>query len=298
MQANMLSESNLILSTLHVVVTVLSTASSLLMSFFCLKNSVSGSAPGKLVLCVAISDLLFSFANIMSLFKSQEIKFFCEIEAFVRAWSYMLCLLFPICIAALCYLSSSVVRFDQRYFVKMAIPLVILFGSAFAVVPMFLENIKYDDKDFICRIAYPQIFLWIAIVTALVLTLGLYIMAIRKARRISLALGENLNLGLHRLFWYPAVIFTAFLIPQALKLIYPNSIIIRRIMVLLNDSIGIQNAIIYGVQRRLFNSSDKEKAREYPRVEYETDFESSYSKLASVSSRGSVKISLIGASQF
>ena len=129
----MLSESGFILSSLHVIVTSLSTASSLLMSFFCIKGYVYETPPGKLILCVALSDLLFSFANIMSLFGSQEIKLFCEIEAYIRAWSYMLCLSFPICIAALCYLTSSIARFDQRHFVKLAIPLVVLFCSCFPI---------------------------------------------------------------------------------------------------------------------------------------------------------------------
>jgi len=131
----MVVETAFVLSTLHTIVTSLSTAGSLLMAFFCIRNRVYETAPGKLILSIALSDLLFACANIMSLLKYQNITIVCQIEAFIRAWSYMLSLLFPACIAALCYLTSSLYRrFDQDYFVKITIPIIIAFCSCFSIV--------------------------------------------------------------------------------------------------------------------------------------------------------------------
>lgn len=131
----MVVETVSVLSTLHTIVTALSTAASLLMAHFCVKSRVYESAPGKLILSIALSDLVFACTNIMSLLKYQNITIVCQIEAFIRAWSYMLCLFFPACIAALCYLTSSLYRrFDQNYFVKITIPVIIVFCSCFSIV--------------------------------------------------------------------------------------------------------------------------------------------------------------------
>jgi len=159
-----------------------------------------------------------------------------------------------------------------------------------------MDSMKYDEHDFICRIAYPPICYWIAILIALLITFGLYFLSIRKARRITSLFVQELDSRIYRLFWYPAVIFMGFLVPQALKLAFPTSVLIRRVMVIVNDSVGFQNAVIYGCQRKLYGSSAEERDEEYKRSILESDTESTLSKIKSIKSRNSVKISLIEAS--
>lgn len=161
---------------------------------------------------------------------------------------------------------------------------------------MFITSMTIE-QDFICRIAYPAYCYWIAILLALLLTFILYCLSIQRAKRISSFFDQEMDTKIYRLFWYPAVIFLGFMIPHALKLTFPGPVIIKRIMVLMNDSVGLLNAIIYGCQRKLYGSSAEELNEEYnenPSEDIET--ETVLSQIKSAPRRSSIQNSLIEAS--
>ena len=106
----------------HCITTFLSLCGSLFMSYFCFKTGSAHSPSGKLILSIALSDFLYSIANVLAAFEGETISKLCLAEGFLRVFSLELCLLFPTCIAILCYKATQPNQdFDQNSFVKKVI---------------------------------------------------------------------------------------------------------------------------------------------------------------------------------
>jgi len=89
-----------------------------------------------------------------------------------------------------------------------------------------------------------------------VITLGAYIMAIKKMKELPKELLSTMDIKIYKLLWYPAVLWITFM-PTAAENIFrlffeassPAALIVLRILV--PHSIGFTNAIVYGLQSRL-----------------------------------------------
>ena len=99
-------------------------------------------------------------------------------------------------------------------------------------------------------------------VVGITITILCYIYTKRKVEKDQLVLGDKINLKVEKLLMYPIVLFAAFLpsmIYWFLALISPdeNRDVVADLCMLITHSVGIMNALVYGLQRRVnFVSGD------------------------------------------
>lgn len=89
------------LQVINYIAASLSLIGSLLMIYFCCKSTRTVST--KLILSIAISDLLYSLVNMMSGFEDQVINTFCRAEGFLRQFFFDSSLLWATSTAIFCY---------------------------------------------------------------------------------------------------------------------------------------------------------------------------------------------------
>lgn len=116
-----------LLYTLDLIATTLCFSGSLMMIFFCFKAPSPKPAYLKFIFAIALSDFLYSFANIMSMFEGHSLDIPCYIEAFIREFAFVLSVFFTSCIAILCHKSLKYEdMFDQNVFFRRAAPIGII----------------------------------------------------------------------------------------------------------------------------------------------------------------------------
>jgi len=103
--------------------TILSLFGSLFMVWSCLKTPAPRSVSLKLILALALSDLIYSVSNIMSQFDDVDsVDLFCIIESVFRMNGYLLSIYFTTTIAVLCYKTSKYgIAFNQERFFRIAV---------------------------------------------------------------------------------------------------------------------------------------------------------------------------------
>ncbi len=131
-----------------------------------------------------------------------------------------------------------------------------------------MDDISYTNGELLCNVTYTagvskKIKLLVRlgyeafpICSALFITLGSYLLAIKKIRQLPEEVLETMDISMYKLFWYPAVLLITFApsfadnfgaiyfeksLPVELKLLH----------LLITHSIGFTNVIVYGVQRRI-----------------------------------------------
>jgi len=99
----------------------------------------------------------------------------------------------------------------------------------------------------------------IPIIIGLIITLAGYILAIRNFRILTKEFMNNMQISTYRLLWYPAILFLTFspclidnLIQSYRDVETPTGFEIAHL--LLTHSIGFNNAILYGMQRRWYQT--------------------------------------------
>jgi len=121
-----------ILYSINALATLLSLAGSLWMTYFCMKTSSRTLSP-KLILGIAVSDLLYSIANVMSIFEDKDgevVDDMCRIEAVIRFYSLKLTLFFSMLITILCYVALRKGNINSKSFIKKSVVGGVLFFGA------------------------------------------------------------------------------------------------------------------------------------------------------------------------
>lgn len=82
-----------------------------------------------------------------------------------------------------------------------------------------------------------------------------YLCAILKVRQMTAMMRSSLGFNVYKLLWYPAILFIVFfpsLIDNfaAINGNYRNPIFVKAIHLFLTHSIGVWNAVVYGLQRK------------------------------------------------
>jgi len=104
------------------IATILSLLGSLYMVYSCIRTPAPRSVALKLILALALSDLIYSISNVMSQFDEDIVDLFCIAEAILRMNGYLLSIYFTTTIAMLCYQTSKHgLSFNQEKFFRSAI---------------------------------------------------------------------------------------------------------------------------------------------------------------------------------
>ncbi len=94
---------------INCVAAFLSLTGSIWMTYFCSRKPRPWTISMKLILFIAISDIVYSIANIMSAFQDEgpAVSSLCFIEGVLRSCSFVLTLLFATCLGIVCCKSSN-----------------------------------------------------------------------------------------------------------------------------------------------------------------------------------------------
>ena len=101
------------------------------------------------------------------------------------------------------------------------------------------------------------------ILLGIIITLTGYLLAIKKMRELATVFSLNLDPGFYKLLWYPLVLFLI-LTPVAVYNFISicinqqqSSDIMRIVHLIVYRSIGLTNAVVYGLQRESYDDSSK-----------------------------------------
>ena len=112
------------------------------------------------------------------------------------------------------------------------------------------------DLDFIQRFLVDMIEHGFFVILCIIITVITYFRAVVNVKRFAEMHFQRINSGIHKLLWYPAVLFLVFLpslVDHFVLVIDPThvpSLIFLIPHVAITHSIGFINAIIYGLQKR------------------------------------------------
>ena len=121
------------LQDLNFGVAVASLIGSSWMTIFCLRTERPRPVSLQIILAIALSDFIYSIANVMSYFESHFDNSYCITEGFFRQFSYMSTIFWTSCTALLCYKTSlSERKFNQQLFLKRCF-------KSFIVIIVFLN---------------------------------------------------------------------------------------------------------------------------------------------------------------
>jgi len=86
-----------------------------------------------------------------------------------------------------------------------------------------------------------------------------YVLTVRKIKSIPEEILDNMHVAIYKLYWYPALLFMTFLPSTIDNFISAywgkhNIFEIKAFHLLMTHSIGFTNAIVYGIQRRLYET--------------------------------------------
>ena len=112
-------------------------------------------------------------------------------------------------------------------------------------------GLDWKQRLLIGMIAYP---IWA--ILSIAITAITYFRTVIKVKKLAKAHFSKINTGIHKLLWYPValfIVFTPSLINRFAYIIDPTSkpsLPFTIVHVALTHSIGLTNAIIYGVQKK------------------------------------------------
>jgi len=100
------------------------------------------------------------------------------------------------------------------------------------------------------------------LIIGLIISSIAYTIAIKKLQEISQGLLDESKITIYRVLWYPGVLFLTF-VPNVAMLIYAiyaqPPVWMRALHLYLPHSIGFSNALLYGIQTRLYRTNYEEK---------------------------------------
>jgi len=276
-------ENAALLYKINFIVSSLSLCGSLCMTYFCFRLPSPKSVFLKFLIGIALADILYSIVNFMSIFERDTMDRLCFVESILRIWAKESSLFFAACIALLCYKTSRYSRkFDQNKFFTRSLFLGAVLCTLLTSAPLYLKKmVAYTNGDLFCYITYvPEaslpvkigvrlIYEGILVLSGVWITTYGYFRTVKYVRRFSYEAVTHMDLNMHKLFWYPVLIFVTFMpsvIDNFAQIFYKKPILSLQIMHLcLTHSIGLTNAIVYGLQRRLYvNSRDSAEEASKP----------------------------------
>ena len=277
-----------LMQILNLVATVPSLIATLWMIYFCFKG-LSANISMKLIFPLAISDFVYSTVNLMPLLQSTPDSSLCDIEGVFRNLSSN----FSICLApSIALLHYHIIKMDPG-FNKTKFLTFCIVGGALASLslalryannhqslnilsPFYVYNtVKFSKSGIKCSIISIRsdlksellvIFFYKAFfpVTGTIITLISYLKTIKVIGKMDqLLLSKKLNT--QKLLWYPVAIFMMFL-PNLIYYIvtfcfdFEYSTFWDGATMLITHSLGTVNAIIYGLQRKVYKDTKRVSA--------------------------------------
>jgi len=244
------------------------------MTYHCF-NTKNKTIALKLIFAVALSDFFYSISNILTAFENEENNTICQVDAFLRQVSVCASIFWVTCTAIICYKSSTSWRlFNQNRFFKQALVIGTFLCIFPTLLPFIYKRMAYSNGKFFCVISYaPSVTTKSEILTIFMLLEGLpilagffvslvaYALAIRNVKRASQGYINQMEINMYRLFWYPGLIFLTFMpcfIDYLFQIYLGDSpVYVEIVHLLLTHSLGFNNALLYGFQRRLYTSKNK-----------------------------------------
>ena len=140
------------------------------------------------------------------------------------------------------YLTDVVILHDGLYCSMSTPPSVTNFSSQFFVFA-FLEGLP--------------------LLAGVSISLVGYILAIRMINEINNTYVCKVNIKVYRLLWYPAVLFATFVpcsVDSLTKILTQadTGIVLKALHLLLAHSVGLTNALLYGLQRKMYHVSHQD----------------------------------------
>jgi len=268
---------------LDLVATILSFCGSLWLIICCLKAPSPKSLSLKLIAAVGIADFLYSIANLLSSIQTIGEPgpipgiLLCNLEAVLRQFSYVLTIFFSTCIAVASYFSiRPAKRFNKSLFFLCAVVLGITISILYIteVDRLFRYNFGISMGPFYCWFTqkknhlHPQellitmVYQGIPVIIGLIIALIAYTLAIKRMKETSRDLLEVCNINVYRVLWYPAVFFITFVpyVAVAVATIYVDlsSVWLNALFLYLPHSIGFHDALLYGIQARVYKTNYEE----------------------------------------
>jgi len=265
------------LTRLEHATTALSIIGSLWMCYICSRVPGSKTVTLKLICAIAISDFFYSVANYFSRFVARDMPMKIKMEATIRHSSFLLSILFSACIATVTYKSSVPFGgFNQRQFYRRVIIIGPLICICMTIIlpAIFPDDIRYDFGPIYCqiisininktvRIMFYMIYEGLPVIIGFVSTFVQYILAIREVKQLPKPVLDSMGFNIYRLLLYPCVLILSFVpciiddLTNLLGDVTDQRLDIRFMGILISNSVGFINAILYGIQRKLYKMDDE-----------------------------------------
>jgi len=227
----------------------------------------------KFILAISIADFVYSLTNIMTTFQVLHTTFtLCGIEAIIRQSSFILSIFFATCTAIASYKASiPQSKFNRKNFFTFSVIVgpIVCFLTSFSGPFFFREYVIFSFRPTNCTIAgipnpdaklnmflVEVAYRAVPIILGITVTLYGYLKAIKTLKEISKQLGQEMDMSVYKLLWYPFVLMMIFLpsVIDPMIDIYTRErpIWVRAFRMMLPHSIGFANAILYTVMRGLY----------------------------------------------
>jgi len=264
--------------TVDIVATTLSIAGSLIMGYFCLMFlRHTRSVQVRIIFSIAMSDFIFSISNALSNFeKGETVGLLCQSEAIIRQGGYFMTIYFTVIAGIFASRVSklqteeSKLRFFHKSiayglllcFITLLGPFIFRKEVAIRNGPLYCEINFAHENTVLMKFLILMFYEGFPMIIGTILTLKSYLHVIREIKALPECLISQLNVKVYSLLWYPIVLFASFL-PCLLDSLYRFSrpademvpFWIIGLHILLPHSIGFTNALVYGVQRKLYSNS-------------------------------------------
>jgi len=253
------------------------------MTYFCFRTSHPRSVSLKIILAIAISDLAYSTANIMSEFERNTTgtDAYCVIEGMMRQSSVVSSIYWTMCTAILCFKSSKYVSsFSQNAFFKNALIVNLIIILLTILTPQFTDKIGFVKGPLMCWLNYTNkltsfwgqfavrfTFEYCIVIVALTVSIFGYLKAIKNFNSLPQYLIDHINVKVYKLLWYPTVLFIIFL-PSMLDNFWvnvsgtPAAVPVKAFHLGVTHAIGFINALVYGIQRKSYRNRSADKDRD------------------------------------
>jgi len=261
------------------ITTALSLIGSIWMIYTCFNVPGPKTITLKFICAIAISDFCYSIANAFSSLQTTNTYLLIKMEATLRQSSFLLSVFFSMCIATITYKSTiSDRRFKQTifYYITIIMAPIICFGMTIILPNFYYHEIRYDYGPLyssiisidLCRrkrLMFYMLYEGLPVILGFALTLSYYIRAYKALRRLPKTFLQQMNLRKSKLLWYPSILILSFLpcvvdnILEIMGSIDDKRRGIRLARVLITNSIGLTNAVVYGIQRKLYRIDDPDK---------------------------------------
>lgn len=112
------------------------------------------------------------------------------------------------------------------------------------------------------RLKISMVFQGLPVIVGLIISLIAYILAIKKLQEITQGLLDESKVTIYRVLWYPGVLFLTF-VPNVSMIIYviysDPPVWMTAFHLILPHSIGFSNALLYGIQTKLYRTNYEEQ---------------------------------------